>query len=126
MAAVAIAGFIFVGASTPLSDEGMRRGQRWRAYQRFLKDVARDRARVKGMAVADLLPFAVSLGIAAAWSKHLKRNPAGVPPWFHTLAAPGDDGGFAALVAATGAHDGGGGATAGAAGAAGGGASGAG
>jgi hypothetical protein len=125
VALVGIAGFIFVGASTPLSDEGVRRAERWRAYQRFLKEVARDRARVTSPSLPDLLPFAVGLGIAAAWSKHLKRNPAGVPPWFHTMAATSDDGGFAALVAATGAHDGGGGAAA-AGGAAGGGASGAG
>ena len=44
IAAVAIIGFIFYGALTPLSNEGVRRAERWRAYQKHLKEVARERA----------------------------------------------------------------------------------
>ena len=74
-----------------------------------------------------LLPFAVALGLAAAWSKFLKNHPVGVPPWFRALAVSGDDGGFPAFIAAGGAGaDGGAGGGAGAGGAAGGGGSGAG
>ncbi len=129
VAAIGIVGFIFYGALTPLSNEGVRRAGRWRAYQRHLKDVARERVHLTSDSPSRLLPFAVALGLAAAWSKYLKNHPVGVPPWFRALAVSGDDGGFPAFIAAGGAGtDGGagGGGGAGAGGAAGGGGSGAG
>jgi hypothetical protein len=100
----------------------VRRADAWRAYQRHLKDVARDRAQPRETP-SRLLPFAVALGLAAAWSKFLKQHPGHVPPWFSALSA--DSGAFPAFVAAGGAADGGGGGSAGG-GAAGGGGAGAG
>jgi uncharacterized membrane protein YgcG len=127
VAAVAVLGFITYGALTPLSDEGVRRGERWRAYQKHLKEVARGRVHPVSDAPSRLLPFAVALGLAAAWSKYLKNHPTGVPPWFRALAVSGDDGGFPAFIAMGGAGaDGGGGGAGGAGGGAGGGSSGAG
>jgi hypothetical protein len=126
VASVAVVGFIFYGALTPLSNEGVRRAGRWRAYQKYLKDVARDRVHLTVESPARLLPFAIALGLAGAWSKFVKKHPAGVPPWFRAVTATADDGGsFAAFIATGGAGaDGGSAGTGG--GAAGGGSSGAG
>jgi hypothetical protein len=121
---VGVVGLIFYGALTPLSNEGVRRAERWRSYQRYLKDVARDRAQIGRDAPAQLLPFAIALGLASAWSKFIKHHPQNIPPWFQAMGA--DSGGFPAFVASGGAADGGGGAAAGGGGAAGGGAAGAG
>ena len=120
---VAILGLIVAASLTPLSNEGVRRAARWRGFEKHLRDVARDRAHSAASA-ATILPFAVTLGLAAAWSKYLKQHPGGVPPWFQALSTA-DDGGFPAFIAAGGATSSGGGAGAGG-GAAGGGASGAG
>ena len=110
VAAVAVLGFIFYGALTPLSNEGVRHAERWRAYQKHLKEVARGRVQMRVDSPSRLLPFAVALGLAAAWSKYVKNHPTGIPPWFRALAVSGDDGGFPAFIAASGAGaDGGGG-----------------
>jgi hypothetical protein len=122
LAAVAIVGLIFYGSLTPLSNDGVRRSERWRAYQRYLRDVARDRAEVPRHSSSMLLPFAVALGLASAWSKFIKHHPQNVPAWFRALSADGSA--FPAFVAAGGAADGGGGGSGG--GAAGGGGAGAG
>jgi hypothetical protein len=128
LAAVAVLGFIFYGALTPLSNEGVRRSERWRMYQKHLKAIARERVHATSASPSRLLPFAVALGLAGAWSKYVKDHPTGVPPWFHALAASGDNGGFPAFIAASGAGADGGsaGAGGGGGGAAGGGGSGAG
>lgn len=122
VALVSVLGFIFYGALTPLSNEGARRADEWRAYQRHLRDVARDRRPLAGPATS-LLPFAIALGLASAWSRFVKHHPSEVPDWFRTMAR--DEGAFPAFIAMSsaghgGGHGGGGG------GAAGGGASGAG
>jgi hypothetical protein len=127
VAAVAVLGFIFYGALTPLSNEGVRRAERWLAYRKHLKEVARERVHLTSDSPSRLLPFAVALGLAGAWSKYVKNHPTGVPPWFRALAVSGDDGGFPAFIAMSGAGaDGGGGGAGAAGGAAGGGSSGAG
>jgi hypothetical protein len=124
-AAVAVAGFIVYGALTPLSNAGCRSAERWRGFQKHLKEVARDRAQLASESPARVLPFAVALGLTALWSKYMKQHPVGVPPWFRALRGS-DDGGFPSFLAAVGAGADGGGAGAGAGGgAAGGGASGA-
>ena len=123
---VSVIGFIFYGSLTPLSNEGVRRAERWRTYQNHLKDVARERVRLTSDSPSRLLPFAVALGLASAWSKFMKNHPTGTPPWFRALALPGDDSDFCAFVAAGGAGTDGGAGGAGAGGAAGGGGSGAG
>ena len=96
-------GFIFYGALTPLSNEGVRRAERWRAYQRHLKDVARDRVQLDVRLAVTALPFAVALGLAGAWSKYLKKHPGGVPPWFRASQCRGTMGAFPAFIAAGGA-----------------------
>ena len=123
--AVAIVGFIFYGSLTPLSNEGVRRAESWRAYQRHLKDVARDRAQLAAESPQRVLPFAVALGLVGLWSKYMKHHPTGIPPWFRALALS-DQEGFPSFLAAVSAADGGaGGGAGGSGGAAGGGASGA-
>ena len=127
VAAVAVLGFIFYGVLTPLSNQGVRHAERWRAYQKHLKDVARGRVQMTTDSPSRLLPFAIALGLAAAWSKYLKNHPTGIPPWFRALAVSGDNGAFPAFIAASGAGaDGGGGGGGAGGGAAGGGSSGAG
>ncbi len=109
VAAVAVLGFIFYGVLTPLSNQGVRHAERWRAYQKHLKDVARGRVQMTADSPSRLLPFAVALGLAAAWSKYVKNHPTGIPPWFRALAVSGDNGAFPAFIAASGAGADGGG-----------------
>jgi hypothetical protein len=126
-AGAAVVGFISYGAMTPLSNEGCRRGHAWRAYRKYLRNVARERVLFSGDTQATLLAYAVALNLAPIWSKFVKRHPAMVPPWYQALAASGVDGaddGFSAFVAYGGAGAGSGGGSGG--GAAGGGGSGAG
>ncbi|HET9361090.1 MAG TPA: DUF2207 domain-containing protein [Vicinamibacterales bacterium] len=123
---VALAGFIFQGATTQLSDTGQRAGERWRAYQRHLKEVAREQAHLGAESPSGVLPFAVALGLAAAWAKFAKTRPSLVPPWFQAEAASDAGGSFHAFVAYGGSPGGGHGGGGGGGGAAGGGGSGAG
>jgi hypothetical protein len=119
-AAIAVVGlfsFIFAATITPLSNEGVRRAARWRQYRRHLRDVAQGRHASAGIAVPKVLPYAVALGLASAWSKYLARHGHPVPRWFR--AQPSQDGAaFPALIAAggAGASSGGSGTSAGAAG----------
>jgi hypothetical protein len=123
---VSVIGFIFYASLTPLSNEGVRRAERWRAYRKHLKDVARERVHLTSDSPSRLLPFAVAFGLASVWSKYMKNQPAAIPPWFRTLALSGDDSGFYTFVDAGGAGAYGGAGGAGTGGAAGGGGSGAG
>jgi len=102
IALVSIAASIFMGAHTPLSNDAVRRAVYWRAFQRHLRDVARDRA-VAPLETAHLLPFAVALGIATAWAKFLKNHKAGVPGWFHALTSAESGPAFVAFVSTGGA-----------------------
>jgi hypothetical protein len=114
IASAAIAGFIFYGALTPLSNDGVRRAEEWRAFKRHLRDVARSRAHLTTDSPTRFLPFAVALGLAGAWSKFMKHHHAAVPAWFQSLASA-DDGAFPAFIVAGGAGaDGGGGVAVGA------------
>jgi hypothetical protein len=124
VAVLGVVALIFYGALTPLSNEGVRRAERWRAYQRHLKDVARAKEPLTSGSVSTALPFAVALGLAGLWSKYFKTHPAGTPAWFRALSVAGDDGAFPAFILAGGAEGGAG--VPGGGGAAGGGASGAG
>jgi hypothetical protein len=121
---VALVGFAFQAATTPLSNEGVRTGDRWRAYQRHLKEVARRETHLTAESPSRVLPFAVALGLSAAWAKFIKAHPTQVPPWFQALSASDENGAFYAFVG-QGGHAGADGG-AGAGGAAGGGSSGAG
>jgi hypothetical protein len=117
-----IVALIAYAAHTPLSNEGVRRANSWRGFQRYLRRIARDgEAAPGGDAVSRLLPLAVALSTAAAWSSYLKRHRLAAPGWFRAAGDTGDHHGaaFAAFVAsggsgASGSHHGGaGGAAAG-------------
>lgn len=127
IAILGITSLIFAAAHTPLSNEGVRRAEEWRTYQKQLRDVPKDVTRADWAAgmrsPAELLPFAVALGLAAAWSKIFKDRGAQLPPWFHAASASDANTGFVAFVghggsgAGGGAHGGGGAAGGGASGA---------
>jgi hypothetical protein len=106
---------------TPLSNEGVRRAHAWRAFRRYLKEAANDRATGPADAPDRLLPYAVALGMADAWSKYLTRHRIAVPAWFHSAAGGDSSSAFVAFVAYSGASGdagaGGGGAGGGASGA---------
>ena len=126
LALAALASFIFMAAHTPLSNDGVRRAEQWRGYRKHLTDPQGIASRwgASGPAEARILPYAVALGLAAAWAKFMKKGKVEAPAWFHA-AAQGDGGpAFAAFIATGGAGATGGG-TPGAGGVAGGGASGA-
>jgi hypothetical protein len=103
---VGITGLICHVGHTPLSNDGVRRAESWRAFRGHLRDVARDR----GAAPADdqlreWLPYAVAAGLATAWATHLKRHPRHAPRWFRALASQDSGSSFASLVAIGGADN---------------------
>ena len=124
-----ILSFILMSAHTPLSNDGVRRAQQWRAYKKHLSDPGAIESRwgSSGPAEARILPYAVALGLASAWSKFMKKSKSRTPAWFHA-AAHGEAGTSFSVFIATGgagAHGGGPGGGVGAGGVAGGGSSGA-
>ena len=125
---VAFASFIFAAAETPLSNEGVRRGEAWRGYQRHLKDPQQIEPRWGASAAAEarILPYAVALGLAAAWAKFMKKRHVQLPAWFQPASTTDGGPAFAAFIATGGSGGHGGAAGGGAGGAAGGGGSGAG
>jgi Predicted membrane protein (DUF2207) C-terminal domain/Predicted membrane protein (DUF2207) N-terminal domain len=123
LALVGMTGLIFAAATTPLSNEGLRRAAGWRGFREYLRSLTQERRQPAHGGLDALLPFAVATGLAGGWAKYLKRHPGSAPPWFRALSASSRDGAFAAFVTSTGAH---GSAGVGGGGAAGGGASGAG
>lgn len=118
--------FIVMSAHTPLSNEGVRRAQQWRAYKKHLSDPGAIESRwgSSGPAEARILPLAVALGLAAAWSKFVKKSKGRTPAWFHAASHEDPGAAFSVFIATSGAgaHGGGG---AGGGGVAGGGSSGA-
>ena len=120
---------------SPLSEEGHKRAERWRAFKRSLGDVSESPG---GSAptierLERWLPYAVAFGTAHAWLKRLQKQGIALgPSWLTAVSREGavgqaNLGATIAVISAgssAGAHAGGG--AAGAAGAAGGGASGAG
>ena len=70
---VGVVALIFSATVTPLSNEGVRRGHRWRAYRGYLANVARGREAATGIAMPQVLPIAVALGLAGAWAKFIKK-----------------------------------------------------
>jgi hypothetical protein len=108
-------------AHTPLSNEGVRRADAWRAYQKQLREIPkheRSAGIVPGpRSPSDLLPFAVALGLAAAWAKIFKDRGTQLPAWFHAASSQDANTGFVAFVghggAGMGGHGGGGGAAGG-------------
>jgi len=99
---VGVVGLIMYAAHTPLSNEGLRRAREWRGFQKFLRQVTRDRATVPEGAAARMLPFAVATGLAAGWSSYLKKRHADAPAWFRALASDQGSQAFAHFIAAGG------------------------
>jgi hypothetical protein len=123
---VGIASGIFAAATTPLSDEGLRRGARWRAFRAHVKAVSRGEQPEAADSGPSLLPFVVAAGLASAWGKYLKNRPGALPAWFHPISNASGDAAFVTFVTTSGATHGAGAGGVAAGGAAGGGASGAG
>jgi hypothetical protein len=133
--AVGVTGMAIGASLSPLSEEGYRRAERWRAFKRALGD-ASDRS--SGAApgaerVEQWLPYAVAFGTALAWMKRLEKQGVTMgPSWLTAVSRDGavgraNIGATVAILSAAssaGAHAGG--HAGGAGGAAGGGASGAG
>ncbi|HVZ21920.1 MAG TPA: DUF2207 domain-containing protein [Vicinamibacterales bacterium] len=116
-----ITALIMSASMTMLSDEGLVRAARWRAFKRHLKALASGRGSEAASAPARWSILAIALGLGYYWSRYLKHHPGAVPSWFRAL----DGDGSAAWAAFVGSHAATGTAGGGAAGAAGGGASGA-
>jgi len=132
---VGVAGMITGASLSPLSEEGHRRAERWRAFKRALGDESE--ASAGGAPGAERLehwlPYAVAFGTALAWMKRLQKQGITMgPSWLAAVTRDGAHGpaSIGATVAilpagsSAGAHAGS--HAGGAAGAAGGGASGAG
>lgn len=127
---VAIASFIAAGAHTPLSNEGVRRAAAWRAYKKFLKELAgadhhRHASQAGAQSPMALLPYAVALGAGMNWAKLFKQRGLELPVWFRAASAADAHRSFVAFMGTSAATGHGGGGSTGGGGAAGGGSSGA-
>jgi hypothetical protein len=107
LAFLGIASRLFAAATTALSNEGVRRAARWRNFRGYLRSISRNREPSTAGALQPLLPYAMAVGLGAAWAKHLKRHPGGVPPWFKALSTGTQDSTFATFVASSAAAHGG-------------------
>jgi hypothetical protein len=132
---VGVVGAITGASFSPLSEEGYRRAERWRAFKRTLGDKAGGSTLTAPGAerLEQWLPYAVAFGTAIAWMKRLQKQGVTLgPSWLGAVSRegsvePANIGATVAILSAgssAGAHAGG--HAGGASGAAGGGASGAG
>lgn len=126
---VGVAALVAAGAVPRHSAQGRQRAGAWRSFGRHLDQLAKRKSPLEARQYQEWLPYALALGVAAAWLQAGKRWHLEVPHWFRTL--PGDTDGMGSLAAMYAVTAGDGGAAAGAsaggaAGAAGGGGSGAG
>ena len=105
LALVGLASFIFAASETPLSNDGVRRAALWRGYQRHLRRPQDIEPRWGGShsAEARILPYAVALGLASAWSKFMKKRGVTTPAWFHAASEHERGAAFAAFIASGGA-----------------------
>jgi len=131
--AVGVTGMIVGVSLSPLSEDGHRRAERWRAFKRSLGDDGDGGSLPHTDRVEQWLPYAVAFGTALAWMKRLQKQGVTMgPSWLSAMTREGAHGpaNIGATVAilssgsSAGAHAGGN--VGGASGAAGGGASGAG
>ncbi|CAN5852833.1 hypothetical protein BH18ACI5_BH18ACI5_02060 [soil metagenome] len=126
---VALASGVYGSAHTPLSNEGVRRAETWRAFQKHLRDVAKDGVArqdwFSAQSPMDLLPTAIALGHASSWAKLFKARGIPLPSWFQAASHSDPQTGFVAFVAYGGGGAGHGGGAPGASASAGGGSSGA-
>ncbi len=133
--AVGVTGMITGSSLSPLSEEGHRQAERWRAFKRALGDASGESSGAVPSVerVERWLPYAVAFGTALAWMKRLQKQGVTMgPSWLSAISrdgihGPSSIGATVAVLSAgssAGAHAGG--HAGGASGAAGGGASGAG
>ena len=101
LALVGVTSFIFAAAETPLSNDGVRRAELWRGYQRHLRRPQDIEPRWGGTASAEarILPYAVALGLASAWSKFMKKRGVTTPAWFHAASDHERGAAFAVFIA---------------------------
>jgi len=131
---VGVVGMITGASLSPLSENGHRRAERWRAFKRTLEGSPEGAGGAPGIDRVDRwLPYAVAFGTALAWMKRLqKQGVTAGPSWLaavtrdgtHNPASMGATVPILSAGSSAGAHAGG--HPGGASGAAGGGASGAG
>jgi hypothetical protein len=92
----ALVGIITAASMNPLSERGVVEAARWRGFKRYLKAFAAKDDRFAGTIESRWIVYAIAVGLASPWARFLKGRPGAAPAWF--VAAPGDDGGFAAFV----------------------------
>jgi hypothetical protein len=103
---VGISGLICHVRHTPLSNDGVRRAESWRAFRAHLKDVARDRATAPADdRLRQWLPYAVAGGLGPAWGAYMKRHRGIAPRWFRALESHDRESSFASLIAIGGADN---------------------
>jgi hypothetical protein len=117
-----IVGMVLAATLTPLSDQGLMEGARWRGFKRQLKTLASQDDTGGGVIASRWIVYAMAFGLGFYWSRYLKRHPGIVPAWFVSESGH-PDAAFAAFVGTNPAYTSHGGAAG--AGAAGGGGSGA-
>ncbi len=102
VAAVSVQILILGASLSPYTDQGRQAASRWKAFGKYLEQVAKGREAVTRPDLFErYLPYAAGLGLADAWLRFFKqRGEASIPAWFQPLTA-GDTGGFAAMIAAT-------------------------
>jgi VIT1/CCC1 family predicted Fe2+/Mn2+ transporter len=92
---VGVVGMITGASLSPLSEEGYRCAERWRAFKRTLGDNARTPTGATPGAdrLEHWLPYAVALGAALGWMKRLQRQGVTVgPSWLGAVSREGDHG----------------------------------
>jgi len=134
VALLGLAGIIFGGSLSPLSDAGAETAASWNEFNNYLKAVSKGQRAVDSPTMFEkYLPYAAAFGLLHQWAKHFEKEGwTETPAYFHVLHSTTDNQAMIAFVAMSAAtHSSGGSATgagagAAGAGAAGGGASGAG
>lgn len=118
LALAGLTGMIMTASTTPLSDAGLVEMARWRGFKQHLKTIAGSRDDAGRASLRSRwIVYGIALGLAAQWSRYLKKHPGAAPPWFVAGAHGDAEAGFAAFVgsgaASTGSAAGAGGGAAG-------------
>jgi hypothetical protein len=100
---VGFAAFLISRGQTPLTNDGIRRAEQWRAFRDHIKDPQRIEPRwgASGPAEARILPLALALGVASAWARFMKRRSIETPRWFQAASSLENGQSFAAFIAST-------------------------
>jgi len=93
--AAGVTGMVVGASMSPLSEEGHRRAERWRAFKRTLGDDhgGDGGSRLHADRVEQWLPYAVALGAALAWMKRLQKEGVAMgPSWLSAMTREGAHG----------------------------------